>query len=209
MIEQLVRQILPKNATPLERAIVETLYERIDNIPLMISSIWDPWNCQETLLPWLAWATSVDVWNDEWSVAEKRAAIAASPTVHRKKGVPAALEEALKPFGLQVEIEEWWQKIPEGKRGSFDVTLWVSDRVGLDYSKLLEMREIILKTKPKSRSFELRIGVQIDAPAYAGVFQHTAIRAEAAADIPPAPVLRAQSGYAAVAHTHLRVEIGG
>ena len=53
------RDLLPANATPLERALAETT-ARLSDVAVPIRDLWSPENCPTELLPWLAWALSVD-----------------------------------------------------------------------------------------------------------------------------------------------------
>ncbi len=162
-IEELVHQTLPKNATALERAAAETLFERLDEIPMLINTIWTPSGCPIALLPFLAWAVSVDVWDDNWPEAVKRDVIAAAPMVHRKKGTLLAVETALSSLGIRSEITEWWQAVPEARRGTFAVTAFANTHLMPGSAILSEEVQLqalrqIQAAKPKSRAFTLQIG---------------------------------------------------
>jgi phage tail P2-like protein len=61
--------------------------------------LWNPATCPAALLPWLAWALSVDEWDDAWTEATKRAVIAASVEVHRRKGTVGSIKKALAAAG--------------------------------------------------------------------------------------------------------------
>lgn len=98
--------LLPANATPAERALSEAT-ARIGEIQTPIRSLWNPQTCPPELLPWLAWALSVDDWRSEWSDQQKRDTIAASYTVHSIKGTIGALRAALGALGYRLEITEW------------------------------------------------------------------------------------------------------
>lgn len=93
----MVETLLPPNATQLERSI-EAVNAAIEDIPVPIDTVLDPWRCPAALLPWLAWAFSVDTWDSSWSERTKREVIAASYQVHRTKGsvhsVKLAIEAA-------------------------------------------------------------------------------------------------------------------
>lgn len=92
--------LLPPNATPLERAVERTTAP-LGDIPVPISTVWDPETCPAPLLPWLAWAYSVDVWDSSWSERTKRAVIAAAYDVHRHKGSVWSVEEAIRAAGFE------------------------------------------------------------------------------------------------------------
>ena len=101
-----VQNVLPPNATKLEKAVSLTGRERIAAVPVPLDTLFDPWRCPVTHLPWLAWAVSVDVWDDAWPEAVKRKAIAGSIEVHRRKGTVGSLRRALAAQGYQVNILE-------------------------------------------------------------------------------------------------------
>jgi len=90
--------LLPPNATPLERRLTASGFAGAAGI---VPTLWHPATCPARLLPWLAWAESVDDWNEEWSEERKRAVIAASRAVHRLKGTPAAIRQALAARGQE------------------------------------------------------------------------------------------------------------
>lgn len=93
--------------------------ERASSMPVPIASIADPDTCPVELLPWLAWAESVDEWRADWSEARKRAAIKASRAIHEHKGTAAALKLAVATLGFDVEIIEWWQETPSADPYTF------------------------------------------------------------------------------------------
>lgn len=82
--------LLPPNATPLERSLASAT-GRLTDVPVEIERVWRSGECPSELLPWLAWALSVDVWDDGWSDERKRRVIAASFDLHRLKGTEAGL----------------------------------------------------------------------------------------------------------------------
>lgn len=85
--------LLPRNTTPLERAI-EQAATGFDN-PQQIPDLWNASTCPKNMLPWLAWAVSVDDWESDWSEQKKRAAIDESIEIHEHKGTPSAILRAL------------------------------------------------------------------------------------------------------------------
>ena len=117
-----MRSVLPPNATDLERAVETAAAERIEAIDLAIARTSRSADCPVELLPWLAHSFSVDVWDDAWPEARKRAVIARSISVHRRKGTLPALIEALElVFGAGASVEEWWEF--GGEPGTFRLTI--------------------------------------------------------------------------------------
>ncbi|TFF20822.1 phage tail protein I [Jiella endophytica] len=162
-------QLLPPNATPIERAVLTAELARLaKSEPEIVATVWHPQTCPAALLPWLAWALSVDTWDDRWPEAVKRDVIAASPQVHRLKGTRAAVEEALTAMRLAIKIEEWWEDTTVGRRGTFRITVYVNEHIYDDELSVLNakvQRHAIAATrgaKPKSRVFDFRLGVKID-----------------------------------------------
>lgn len=91
--------LLPPNSTPLERAVDRSMAARHAALPALVPSLWNADTCPAALLPYLAWAVSVDEWDEGWSVDKKRAAIREAPEIHRRKGTPSAIRRALTALG--------------------------------------------------------------------------------------------------------------
>ena len=106
--------ILPTSANELNRLMAATEVARSDGIQNIIDVMWDPYNCPAEFLPYLAWALSVDVWDEEWSEQIKRNVIAASPMVHRLKGTRYAVETALGSIGFSATIKNGGRANPLG-----------------------------------------------------------------------------------------------
>ncbi len=85
--------LLPPNATATEKNI-EAATARVGSMAVPVRDLWNPQTCPASLLPWLAWALSVDNWDKYWDEATKRSVIAASISVHYKKGTVGAVKEA-------------------------------------------------------------------------------------------------------------------
>ncbi len=96
--------LLPINSSAYELALEATLGERIDQLATPLRKLWNPQECPLDLLPWLAWAVSVDTWDSDWTEAEKRAVVASSIAVHRKKGTPWAVKKAIESAGFGASI---------------------------------------------------------------------------------------------------------
>lgn len=117
--------LLPPNATPLERALAKAC--AMPHSPEEIRKLWNHRTCPLHLLPWLAWAWSVDEWDAAWTEAQQRAMVGASIRLHKKKGTVWAVREALLRSGLEgVRIDE---KPSDAEHWShFDVDVSIVDR---------------------------------------------------------------------------------
>ena len=116
--------LLPPNATPLERVLAKACV--MPHTPEEIRKLWNPMTCPERLLPWLAWAWSVDDWDPAWNETQQRAMVSGSIRLHKKKGTSWAVREALLRSGLEsVRVREK----PAGAHwAEFDVDIAVVDR---------------------------------------------------------------------------------
>lgn len=141
--------LLPPNASPLARAAAEALAE-IQRVPVPLRTLWHPATCPAPLLPYLAWAFSVDRWDPNWSEATRRRVIASAFYVHRKKGTLSALRRVVEPLGYLIETVEWWQTAPPGPRGTFDIRIGVQDQ-GLTDEIYRELERLIDDARPLTR----------------------------------------------------------
>lgn len=90
--------LLPPNATDAERAI-EAAIARAAEVPVPIRATWNADTCPAHLLPWLAWAFSVDEWDAAWPELAKRAAIRDAVAIQRRKGTVWAIRRVLDNAG--------------------------------------------------------------------------------------------------------------
>lgn len=160
--------ILPGEATSLEKALLAVELASLANVdPAIIASIWNPATCPPALLPWLAWALSVDVWDNSWTEQRKRKVIAASPVVHRLKGTRGAVSRSLAAFDLESDIVEWWQS--GGRRGTFRVDMLYADG-SPEYDVVTQQQALLAvkAAKPKSRVFTARAVVTSQASPFIG-----------------------------------------
>lgn len=112
--------LLPPNATDAERALAETI-ARISNVPVVVREVWNPDTCPSNVLPWLAWAFSVDDWDTNWTDEQKRQVIKQSVYTQRIKGTIGAVTRQLAALGYQIQILEWFQQEPKGTPYTFDI----------------------------------------------------------------------------------------
>lgn len=121
--------LLPPNATPLERRLAET-NSAISDLPVPLRALIDPDAIPARLLPWLAWHLGIDTWKDYWPEQIKRARVKAAIPIARKKGTAAAVRAVVASFGANIALREWWQMDPPGPPGTFDLVMTVSARDG-------------------------------------------------------------------------------
>ena len=127
--------LLPPNRTQLEKALEAVICQRTGVLdPDLIRKLWNPWECPIELLPWLAWALSVDVWDDNWAEATKRKLVANSVQLHRKKGTLWAINQALQNLSVNADMTEWWQTEPEGPNGTATLDAQVSELMAQNVS---------------------------------------------------------------------------
>lgn len=69
------------------------------DIPVAIRDTWNPITCPTGMLPWLAWAFSVDEWDAKWSEEHQRETIRNAITVHRHKGTVWSIKKAISDAG--------------------------------------------------------------------------------------------------------------
>jgi phage tail P2-like protein len=120
--------LLPPNRTGQEHAIEQTQAARIAGMDVPVDRLWNPSTCPAALLPWLAWALSVDEWDDAWPEETKRRVIADSVTVHRVKGTVGAVRRALAAAGYGDALirERWGALFYNGTWGYGDGTTYGS-----------------------------------------------------------------------------------
>ena len=92
-----VHSLLPPSSTPLERAIEQTQARFAP--ARIVPALWNAADCPVSVLPYLAWALSVDEWDNGWSETKKRAVIEEARAIHLHKGTPSAIRRALASIG--------------------------------------------------------------------------------------------------------------
>ncbi|MDF3935350.1 phage tail protein I [Pseudomonas citronellolis] len=163
--------LLPSNATQLERLAAQALAE-IQRVPIPLRQLCNPGTCPVNLLPYLAWAFSVDRWDSAWSEAAKRAAIRSAYFIHSRKGTIGALRRVVEPLGYLIEVREWWQLTPEGTPGTFALVVGVLD-TGITDQMYEELTWLIDDAKPLSRHLiGLAISLETKGPFYVAAGQY-------------------------------------
>lgn len=163
-----MQSLLPLNHTPLERAIEVAADE---DLKATLRTLYNPDTCPAHLLYQLAWAWSVDRWDDDWSEAIKRSVIRSAFFVHAHKGTLGALRRVVEPFGYLIEVQEWWQAEPAGVPGTFALKVGVADS-GIDEQTYQELTRLIEDAKPVSRHL---VGLDISLESYIPAYQAVAL----------------------------------
>lgn len=155
--------LLPPNRSPLEARVAAS---HPLALPVPLRALYDPATCPVDLLPFLAWAFSVDHWSADWPENVKRRFIAESFAVHRMKGTRTAIDRALAAMGVDVELTEWFETSPNLPRGTFDALLYVNENLTPSAPALIgpelytELRATIDAAKNVRSHYTFRIGAR-------------------------------------------------
>lgn len=163
----MVACLLPGNATELERLSAQALAQ-IERVPVPLRDLWNPDACPLELLPYLAWAFSVDRWSQSWPESAKRNSIKAAYFIHTRKGTIGALRRVVEPLGYLIEVMEWWQTVPEGVPGTFALKVGVLE-TGITEEMYQELTWLIDDAKPLTRHLTgLAISLETTGSFYIG-----------------------------------------
>ncbi|MEB6133846.1 phage tail protein I [Klebsiella pneumoniae] len=139
--------LLPPSASAWMRS-AEAATTKLSGITVAIRTLWTPTACPVDLLPYLAWALSVDRWDKSWPAERKIAAIQHSYWLHRRKGTRAAVRRVIEDMGFSATFAEWFDVGDEP--GTFRLEVDVNE-VGLTPKTLDELNRLISDAKPVSR----------------------------------------------------------
>ncbi len=151
-------RLLPTGSSPLEVAAAEALAS-IGGLSVPLRQLWNPYTCPPVLLPYLAWAWSVDRWDTGWPESTKRAVVAASRAVHQRKGTVGAIRRVVEPLGYLIRIVEWWKT--GDAPGTFRLDVGVLD-TGITEEMYNELERLIADAKPCSRHL-IGLSINLDA----------------------------------------------
>lgn len=160
-------RLLPPNATAQERAL-EDATARIGEVSVPLRDLWNPQTCPVALLPWLAWALSVDEWESDWPEQIKRDVIAGSMEIHRHKGTPWAVEQAIILAGMPfARVEEWFEYA--GTPGHFKVVVDIEGQsvTAAEEAKLLRYIESAKRKSAWLDSLDYNLSVRSAVPVHA------------------------------------------
>lgn len=158
--------LLPPSSTAWMRS-TEAATARLSGITVAIRTLWTPTACPVDLLPYLAWALSVDRWDKDWPPERKIAVIQRSYWLHRRKGTRAAVRRVIEDMGFSATFAEWFDVGDEP--GTFRLEIDLND-IGITEPMIYELERIIGDAKPVSRHIsQLTLSASAYGTAYAGV----------------------------------------
>lgn len=161
--------LLPPGSSALERRLAETC-SGISDLHVPLRELWNPLTCPLSFIPYLAWALSVDRWDDDWPETIKRKVVQDAFYIHQHKGTASAVRRVVEPFGFLIRITEWWRT--GGIPGTFQLDIAVQER-GITEEIYLELERLISDAKPCSRHLSvLSISLQTQGGAYVGAYSH-------------------------------------
>lgn len=132
---------------------------RLSAITVALRTLWTPTACPVDLLPYLAWALSVDRWDKDWPAERKIAVIQRSYWLHRRKGTRAAVRRVIEDMGFSATLAEWFDVGDEP--GTFRLEVNVNE-IGVSAKGLTELTRLIDDARPVSRHLaQLNISAEV------------------------------------------------
>lgn len=160
-----MNSLLPPGASPLERRLAQSC-SGISGLDVPLRELWNPDACPASFLPYLAWAFSVDRWDERWTESVKRRVVKDAFYIHQHKGTISAMRRVVEPFGYLIRVIEWWQS--GEKPGTFRLDIGVQDQ-GITEETYMELERLISDAKPCSRHMlGLSINLQTQGYIFAG-----------------------------------------
>ena len=157
--------LLPPSASAWMRG-AEAATAKLSGITVAIRTLWTPTECPVDLLPYLAWALSVDRWDKNWPAEKKIASIQQSYWLHRRKGTRAAVRRVIEDMGFSATFAEWFDVGDEP--GTFRLEIDVNE-VGLTSKTLDELNRLIDGARPVSRHIsQLTLSTSTTGTAFVG-----------------------------------------
>ena len=168
------KSLLPINASQLLKDL-ESSSLKATSLEALNRYITNPDLAPDNILPWLAWAVSVDDWSDNWPKVIKREMIKNSISLHQIKGTKRAIQKALEIIGVAGEIALWWELNPRMTPHSFNITAYLNDNInegadviiGLDTQQ--KLINLIENVKPARSHFNFKLGARFESQISYGV----------------------------------------
>ena len=157
--------LLPTSSTAWLR-YTEAGTSRLSAITVALRTLWTPTDSPVDLLPYLAWALSVDRWDKDWPAERKIAAIQRSYWLHRRKGTRGAVRRVVEDMGFSATFAEWFEVGDEP--GTFQLEVDINE-VELTAKTLAELNRLISDAKPVSRHpSQLNISAKVYGDIWVG-----------------------------------------
>jgi len=168
------KSLLPINASQLLKDL-ESSSLKATSLEALNRYVTNPDLAPDNILPWLAWAVSVDDWSDNWPKVIKREMIKNSISLHQIKGTKRAIQKALEIIGVAGEIALWWELNPRMTPHSFNITAYLNDNInegadviiGLDTQQ--KLINLIENVKPARSHFNFKLGARFESQISYGV----------------------------------------
>jgi phage tail P2-like protein len=168
------KSLLPINASQLLKDL-ESSSLKATSLEALNRYVTNPDLAPNNILPWLAWAVSVDDWSDNWPKVIKREMIKNSISLHQIKGTKRAIQKALEIIGVAGEIALWWELNPRMTPHSFNITAYLNDNInegadviiGLDTQQ--KLINLIENVKPARSHFNFKLGARFESQISYGV----------------------------------------
>lgn len=157
--------LLPPGSSALERRLAQAC-SGISGLNVPLRDLWNPATCPVSFLPYLAWAFSVDRWDEGWAESVKRKVVNDAFYIHQHKGTISAIRRVVEPFGFLIRVIEWWKN---GEApGTFRLDIGVQDE-GITEETYQELERLISDAKPCSRHLiGMSINLQTTGPFFVG-----------------------------------------
>ena len=157
--------LLPPGSSALERRLAQACSGISDlNVPLR--DLWNPWKCPAKFLPYLAWAFSVDRWEETWTETAKRQAVSEAFWIHQRKGTVEAVKRVNEGLGYSMTLDEWWEVADPA--GTFRLEIDLNE-IGITEPMIYELERIIGDAKPVSRHISrMTLSASIYGKAFTG-----------------------------------------
>lgn len=160
-----MNSLLPPGSSPLERRLAQSC-SGISDLQVPLRDLWNPATCPVSFLPYLAWAFSVDRWDESWAENVRRRVVQDAFYIHQHKGTVAAIRRAVTPLGFLIRITEWWKT--GDAPGTFRLDLGVQDQ-GVTDDMYRELDRLIRDAGPVSRHLTgLSVSLQTSGPVWVG-----------------------------------------
>lgn len=150
--------LLPPGSSALERRLAQAC-SGISGLNVPLRDLWNPDTCPVNFLPYLAWAFSVDRWDESWAESVKRKVVKDAFYIHQHKGTVSAIRRVVEPLGYLIRVIEWWKTndVP----GTFRLEVGVLD-TGITEEMYHELERVIADAKPCSRHL-IGLSITLDA----------------------------------------------